>query len=291
MTIGKPTSQRWKTPALHCGFAFRQNSQIQGFAGAYIHESCTISICNSDPLIPRGRWRTATPPLPVSVKQKWRRAGRTIGRARGWTCVYPYYVPTAGHFYKIFRFGAMLPTHSLITFTLIQCSMNRREPGNAFAWITLTMGHMVAEYALIRHMWRIYAHKSDICGICGWCTSADVSAWPLANLNWKSMQAQISSTFYKVLQISVRPNILNAGGSRISNITFRCVMKAMRVSLHIFISLYFSAFLCISLHFSSFLCMSLHFSAFHGITLHFSTFLCISLNFFAFLCISLHFMF
>ena len=136
-----------------------------------------------------------------------------------------------------------------------------------------------------------YAHKSDICGICGWCTSADVSAWPLANLNWKSMQAQISSTFYKVLQISVRPNILNAGGSRISNITFRCVMKAMRVSLHIFISLYFSAFLCISLHFSSFLCMSLHFSAFHGITLHFSTFLCISLNFFAFLCISLHFMF
>ena len=92
-------------------------------------------------------------------------------------------------------------------------------------------------------------------------------------------------------QISVRPNILNAGGSRISNITFRCVMKAMRVSLHIFISLYFSAFLCISLHFSSFLCMSLHFSAFHGITLHFSTFLCISLNFFAFLCISLHFMF
>ena len=52
-----------------------------------------------------------------------------------------------------------------------------------------------------------YAHKSDICGICGWCTSADVSAWPLANLNWKSMQAQISSKFYKVLQISVRPNV------------------------------------------------------------------------------------
>ena len=127
-----------------------------------------------------------------------------------------------------------------------------------------------------------YAHKSDICGICGWCTSADVSAWPLANLNWKSMQAQISSKFYKVLQISVRPNILNAGGSRISNITFRCVMKAMRVSLHIFISLYFSAFLFISMHVSAFLCISRHFSAFLYISQHFFEFLCISLHFTAF---------
>ena len=45
---------------------------------------------------------------------------------------------------------------------------------------------------------------------------------------------------------------LNSGGSRISNMTFPCVMKITKISLHIFISLHFSAFQCISLRFSAF---------------------------------------
>ena len=105
---------------------------------------------------------------------------------------------------------------------------------------------------------------------------------------------------------------LNEGGSRISNITFPCVMKVMkatRISLHFFtflcISLHFSSFLCISLHFSTFHCISLHFSGFlsaflyislhfstfHWILVYFSAFLWISLHFSTFLCISLHFTF
>ena len=36
----------------------------------------------------------------------------------------------------------------------------------------------------------------------------------------------------------------NAGGSRISNMTFPCVMKVMRISLLICITLHFSAFFC-----------------------------------------------
>ena len=59
--------------------------------------------------------------------------------------VYPGLLPTYIHtypatFFRFFRFGAMLPIyiiHSLITFTLIQCSIYRTEPGNTFAWITL----------------------------------------------------------------------------------------------------------------------------------------------------------
>ena len=43
-----------------------------------------------------------------------------------------HYIPAAGHFFKFFRFGAMLPIHSLITFTFIQCSIYRTEPGNTF---------------------------------------------------------------------------------------------------------------------------------------------------------------
>ena len=93
---------------------------------------------------------------------------------------------------------------------------------------------------------------------------------------------------------------LNEGGSRISNITFPCVMKVMkatRISLYFFtflcISLHFSAFLYISLHFSAFLwifvCISLHFSSFLFISLNFGVFLGISLNFSALLYISLHF--
>ena len=70
----------------------------------------------------------------------------------------------------------------------------------------------------------------------------------------------------------------SAGCSRISNMTFSCaikVMKVMRISLHICISMHVSKFLCISLHFTSFLCIFLHFSAFLWIFLHFSAFLCI----------------
>ena len=33
-------------------------------------------------------------------------------------------------------------------------------------------------YAVLLNMRRIYAHQSDICGICGRCASADVFAWP-----------------------------------------------------------------------------------------------------------------
>ena len=62
--------------------------------------------------------------------------------------------------------------------------------------------------------------------------------------------------------------LLNAGGSRISNMTFPCVMKVMKImkiSLHIFISLNISAFLCISpLNFPEFL----YTSAFLWILLH-----------------------
>ena len=83
--------------------------------------------------------------------------------------------------------------------------------------------------------------------------------------------------------------------SRISNMTFPCfmkvtkVMKVMRISLHICISLHFFSFLYISLHFSSFLYISLHFSTFLCISLYFSEFICISLHFSEFLRIYLHF--
>ena len=80
---------------------------------------------------------------------------------------------------------------------------------------------------------------------------------------------QGSSNFFKTQHVLY---FLNAGGSRLSNWTFPYVMKIMRISLHI----------CISLHFSSFLCISLHFSAFLWICLHLSEFLW-------FLYISLHF--
>ena len=53
--------------------------------------------------------------------------------------------------------------------------------------------------------------------------------------------------------------------------TFPCVMKVMRISLNICISLNFSSFL--SLHFAAFLYISLHFTAFLCISLHFSAFL------------------
>ena len=91
------------------------------------------------------------------------------------------------------------------------------------------------------------------------------------------------------------PYFLNAGGSRISNMTFPCVMKVimvmkvMRISPHICISLHLSAFLYISLHFSTFLCLSLPFYAPLCIHLHFAAFLCISLHLSEFLCISRHF--
>ena len=58
--------------------------------------------------------------------------------------------------------------------------------------------------------------------------------------------------------------------------TFPCVMKVMRISLHICTSLHFSAFLCISIHFSAFQCISLNFSAFLYISLNSSEFFCIS---------------
>ena len=73
--------------------------------------------------------------------------------------------------------------------------------------------------------------------------------------------------FFKILQSSSNKNnqhvlyFLNAGGSLISNMTLPCVMKVkkvMSISLHICISLYFSAFstfLYISIHFSTFLCI------------------------------------
>ena len=82
---------------------------------------------------------------------------------------------------------------------------------------------------------------------------------------------------------------LNAGGSKISIMTFPCVMKAKRISLHICISLRLSSFFFISLHGSAFLCISLPSTAFLWpsiFSLHFSEFLCISLNFSAFLYIS-----
>ena len=65
---------------------------------------------------------------------------------------------------------------------------------------------------------------------------------------------------------------LNAGGSRISNMKFPCVMKVikvmkvMRISLNtafLYICLHFSAFLYISLRFSEFLYISLQFYAFY----------------------------
>ena len=102
---------------------------------------------------------------------------------------------------------------------------------------------------------------------------------------------QNSIRFFKIkLQDPTCAFFLNEGGSRISNITFPCVMKVMKATR---ISLHFSAFLYISLHFTAFFCISLHFSTFLYISLHFSAFLCISLDFYlnfsAFLYISLHF--
>ena len=83
----------------------------------------------------------------------------------------------------------MLPIHSLITFTLIRCSIYRTEP-----WITLT------------------THA---------CT------------NFFTIQ-QGSSNFCKTQHVSK----CSAEGSRISNMTILCVMKVMRIPLH----LHFSAF-------------------------------------------------
>ena len=128
----------------------------------------------------------------------------------------------------------------------------------------------------------------------GWCVGSKVwESFPKKNvLFWKFLQD--SSNFCKIQHVLY---FLNAGGSRISNMTFQCVMKVikamkvMRISAFLCISLNFSAFLCISIHFSSFLyiseailCISLNFLC---ISLRFSAFLCISLHFFAFLCISL----
>ena len=79
-------------------------------------------------------------------------------------------------------------------------------------------------------------------------------------LFWKFLQD--SSNFCKIQHVLY---FLNAGGSRISNMTFQCVMKVikvmkvMRISLHICISLYFTEFLCILLHVHTFLFISLHF--------------------------------
>ena len=72
--------------------------------------------------------------------------------------VYPGLLPTYIHtypatFFRFFRFGAMLPIyiiHSLITFTLIQCSIYRTEPGNTFAWFTLTT-HACTNFFKILH--------------------------------------------------------------------------------------------------------------------------------------------
>ena len=116
----------------------------------------------------------------------------------------------------------------------------------------------------------------------------------LYELHWPRMQAvpdrhqffqilQGSSNFCKTQRVLY---FLNAGGSRISNMTFPCVIKVvkvMRISLHICISLEialpFFTFLCIILNLSAFLskllCLSLHFSALFCIYLHFSAFLCI----------------
>ena len=99
---------------------------------------------------------------------------------------------------------------------------------------------------------------------------------------------QGSSNFCKTQHVLY---FLNAGGSRISNMTFPCVMKVikimkvMRISLHICISLHFPP----SLHFSTFLCISLQCSAFLYTSLRFYAFLCIFLHFSSFLYISLHF--
>ena len=66
--------------------------------------------------------------------------------------VYPGLLPTYIHtypatFFRFFRFGAMLPIyiiHSLITFTLIQCSIYRTEPGNTFTPLL----HQILHYFL-----------------------------------------------------------------------------------------------------------------------------------------------
>ena len=103
---------------------------------------------------------------------------------------------------------------------------------------------------------------------------------------------QSSSNFCKTQHVLY---FINVGGSRISNMTFQCVMKVtkvmkfMRISLNICISLHISEFLCLFLNFAAFLFISPHFPAFLCISLYFSVFLCISLHFSAFLCISLHF--
>ena len=51
-----------------------------------------------------------------------------------------YYIPAAQRqLFQIFQiWSSAAYIHSLITFTLIQCSTYRTKPGNAFAWITLT---------------------------------------------------------------------------------------------------------------------------------------------------------
>ena len=96
---------------------------------------------------------------------------------------------------------------------MIKCSKYRTEPGNTFAWITLT------------------THAST-------------------NLS-KTQHVQY---------------FLDARGSRTSNMTFPCVMKVMRISLHICISLHFFACLYISLHFSAFLCTSCYSALQHSVT-------------------------
>ena len=115
----------------------------------------------------------------------------------------------------------------------------------------------------------------------------------LHRLHWPRMQGmqapilQNSTRFFKFLKTQHVLYFLNEGGSRITNMTFTCVMKVimamkvMRISPHICIYLHFSEFLCIYLHFS---CDSLHISEF---LTHLSAFLSFFLHFFVFLCISL----
>ena len=100
---------------------------------------------------------------------------------------------------------------------------------------------------------------------------------------WITLSTHAFTNFFKILQDASNfcktqhvLYFLNAWGSRISNMTFPCVMKVMtakRISVFLCISLHFSTFLFIYLHFS---CNSLHFSEF--IT-HFSAFICVSLHF------------
>ena len=64
---------------------------------------------------------------------------------------------------------------------------------------------------------------------------------------------------------------------------------SMQCFAFLYISLYFSEFLCIYLHFSAFLGISLNCFAHLWIVLHFSAFLCISVQVLTFLYISLNF--